>query len=75
MSVVLSDTVLDMSNLRLLTIRDVSQILQISSQTLYKMIEAGEIPAIRIGNQWRFEEEQLYQWIRQSATNSQTPRG
>lgn len=68
------DTVRSMSSIRLLTIREISQILKMSTQTIYKMIESGQIPAIKIGAQWRFDEEKILEWIRQHETNMPTHR-
>jgi excisionase family DNA binding protein len=35
---------------------------------LYDMAQRGEIPASKIGNQWRFDREEVDQWMRSHAT-------
>ncbi len=47
----------------LLTLKEVAKLLRLSPQTLYKMLEQGEIPAVKIGSQWRFDREQLKSWL------------
>jgi len=48
---------------KLLTLRQVSEKLQISDNTLYKLARKGEIPAIKIGNQWRFKAQDIERWL------------
>jgi excisionase family DNA binding protein len=52
-----------MSIEHLMTIREVSALLRVSQQTLYKMVDQGTIPALRIGNQWRFDRSRVLSWI------------
>ena len=47
----------------LLTVKEVAELLRVSPQTLYKMLEQGRIPALRIGNQWRFDRGRVTEWI------------
>jgi excisionase family DNA binding protein len=47
----------------LLTINELSRFLKISKPTLYKMVEKGKIPALKIANQWRFKKEDINAWI------------
>lgn len=54
-----------------MTVKEVASMLRVSQQTLYKMIEQGEIPALRIGTQWRFERERVVAWIQQGGSTSQ----
>lgn len=48
---------------RLLTTRDLQQILQVDRITVYRMLEAGELPGIKIGGQWRFPEGEIRSWL------------
>ena len=47
----------------LLTLNELSRYLKISKPTLYKMVEKGKIPALKIANQWRFKKEDIHRWI------------
>lgn len=49
---------------RLLTTREVVDLLQLDRVTIYKMVKDGELPALRLGGQWRFSEDALGDWLR-----------
>ncbi len=48
----------------LLTARDVQDMLQVDRTTIYRMAENGQLPAIRVGRQWRFVRADLERWLR-----------
>jgi excisionase family DNA binding protein len=37
----------------LITVREAANYLRISARTVYRLIESGQIGAVRIGKQWR----------------------
>ncbi len=47
----------------LLTTKQLQEILQVDRTTIYRMAEAGRIPAIKVGNQWRFPRHQIEAWL------------
>ncbi len=47
----------------LLTIEELASYLKISKHTLYKMVEKGKIPALKVANQWRFKKEDISMWL------------
>lgn len=61
----------------LLTIDEVASYLKISKETVYKMAQRGDIPAIKVGTQWRFESSAVDVWLRSHSnqkTAKHTPR-
>ena len=48
----------------LLTIRDVADFCVVSKKTVRCWIKAGELPAIRLGRQWRIVPKDLARFIR-----------
>jgi len=48
---------------RLLTTKDLQQILQVDRITIYRMLDAGELPGIKVGGQWRFPEQAVNEWL------------
>lgn len=52
----------------LLTVKEVAALLRVSTQTLYKMLEHGEIPAVKVGSQWRFDRERIREWLAQHSS-------
>lgn len=51
------------ANIRLLTLSEAAQLLQVSTRTLHRMIRSGDLPALKVGGQWRVRETQLEQWV------------
>jgi len=47
----------------LLTLSEAANLLQVSTRTLQRMIRNGELPAFKVGGQWRLREMQLRQWL------------
>jgi excisionase family DNA binding protein len=47
----------------ILTVKEVSELLKIHEDTVYKMVREGRIPAFRIGSDWRFQKDQIVHWI------------
>jgi excisionase family DNA binding protein len=46
-----------------MTLREASQYLGISPDTLYKYVGERSIPAFKLGNRWRFKKDLLDRWI------------
>ena len=55
-------------NQRLLTAKDVAEILQCSLQHIYNLVWRGEIPFVKIGGLLRFRREQLTEWLNERNT-------
>jgi excisionase family DNA binding protein len=49
--------------LRLLTIQETAELLQVSRRTVHRMIQGKKLPAFKVGGQWRFRESQLTKWL------------
>jgi len=52
----------------LLTIDEVLGYLNVTSRTIYRLIRIGELPAVRIGRQWRVRRTDLDQWLNRQRT-------
>jgi excisionase family DNA binding protein len=54
-----------------LTTEDVVAYLNVTPRTIYRLIRTGELPAIRVGHQWRIRQSDLDEWLsRQRAVAS-----
>jgi excisionase family DNA binding protein len=51
-----------------LTTEDVLDCLNVTPRTIYRLIKTGELPAVRIGRQWRFRRADLDDWIDRQRT-------
>lgn len=62
-----------------LTTEDVLEYLQVNLRTVYRLIKAGRIPAVRVGRQWRFRKRDIDAWLeshrsRQARASAVPPR-
>ncbi len=56
----------------MLTAKDLQALLQVDRSTIYRMAEAGQIPAIKVGKQWRFPANLVKRWL-QSRVETSAP--
>jgi excisionase family DNA binding protein len=53
-----------------LTTEEVLEYLQVNLRTVYRLIKAGKIPAVRVGRQWRFRKSDIDLWLETSHTRT-----
>jgi excisionase family DNA binding protein len=54
----------------LMTIEELEKYLRFTRKTIYKLLKESDMPAIKIGNKWRFDKEAIDGWLRQDNSNS-----
>lgn len=54
----------------LLTPPEVLDYLRITGRTLYRLIHAGPVPAVRVGRQWRVRRADLDDWLQRQAAGA-----
>jgi excisionase family DNA binding protein len=57
-----------------MTLREASQYLGISPDTLYKYLGQDKIPAFKLGNRWRFKKDLLDRWMERKSEREAAPR-
>jgi excisionase family DNA binding protein len=53
-----------------MTVQQVAEYLQMSNDKIYDMAQKGELPALKIRQQWRFNKEDIDSWLKKCAVNS-----
>ncbi len=48
---------------RLMTVRQLADYLNLNERTVLKLVSEGELPGVKIGNQWRFRKAMLDAWL------------
>jgi excisionase family DNA binding protein len=56
-----------------LTTDEVLEYLQVNLRTVYRLIKAGKIPAVRVGRQWRFRKRDIDAWLESQRPRSSRP--
>jgi excisionase family DNA binding protein len=57
-----------------MTLREASQYLGISPDTLYKYLGEKSIPAFKLGNRWRFKKDLLDRWMERKSERTELAR-
>lgn len=55
---------------QLMTVQQVADYMQMSTNKVYDMAQKGEIPALKIRQQWRFNKEDIDAWLKSCLVNS-----
>lgn len=55
---------------RFMTVGEVAALLRVSAMTVYRRINAGELPAVRIGRSFRVREEDLDRYLDERLTRA-----
>ena len=54
---------LSSSQARFLTVAEVASLLRVSNMTVYRLIKAGDLPALRIGKSYRVPEHEVDRYL------------
>lgn len=60
----------DAARPRFLTVAEVAEEMRVSRMTVYRLVHAGELPAIRVGKSFRVPDEALRQYLKASVTSA-----
>lgn len=52
----------DEINNKVLTVQEVSAYLRVHPSTIYRMLKKNQLPAFRVGSDWRFTVEAIDRW-------------
>ena len=59
----------------LLTTAQVADYLKVDKFTVYRLVTQKNIPAFKVGNQWRFNKEMIDAWLLKNSNLSYTNSG
>ena len=55
-----------LAEVRFLTVAEVASILRVSKMTVYRLVHAGDLPAVRVGRSFRVPEDEVHKYLRSS---------
>ena len=58
---------------RVLTLQEVSKYLQVHPSTVYRLLKNNQLPAFRVGSDWRFMAESIDQWRAEAESRGLAP--
>ncbi len=57
----------------LLTVGEVAGVMRVSNMTVYRLIKSGQLPAIRVGKNYRIRRSDIERYLRDRAVNAPPP--
>lgn len=51
------------AEIRFLTVAEVAAIMRVSKMTVYRMVHAGDLPAVRVGRSFRVPEQAVHDYL------------
>jgi len=51
------------STSRFLTVQEVAELMRVSTMTVYRLIKAGDLPAVRVGRSFRVPEQAVHEYL------------
>lgn len=52
-----------------LTVKELAEYLKLHPTTVYRLLKAGQVPAFRVGSDWRFNREEIDLWLNELEKN------
>jgi excisionase family DNA binding protein len=52
---------------QLLTLEQVAEYLNVDKFTVYRLLAEKDLPAFKVGNQWRFKRKLIENWLKKNA--------
>jgi excisionase family DNA binding protein len=53
-----------LAEVKFLTVAEVATVMRVSKMTVYRMVHAGELPAVRVGRSFRVQEKDVHDYLR-----------
>ena len=64
------DTVVKATESRFVTVAEVAKLLRVSNMTVYRLVQAGQLPAVRVGRSYRIREEDIDKYLADQYTQA-----
>ena len=62
--------VTNLSEVRFLTVAEVATLMRVSKMTVYRLVHAGDLPAVRVGRSFRVPERGVHEYLRVAFTEA-----
>lgn len=60
----------DYSKARFFTVAEVARVLRVSNMTVYRLVNSGQLPAVRVGKSYRLREEDVNRYLSERFTEA-----
>ncbi|MDQ1124546.1 helix-turn-helix domain-containing protein [Microbacterium trichothecenolyticum] len=59
----------DLPDVRFLTVAEVAELMRVSKMTVYRLVHAGELPAVRFGRSYRVPESAVAEVVQRPVSD------
>ncbi|MGB4778479.1 helix-turn-helix domain-containing protein [Microbacterium sp.] len=59
----------ELSDVRFMTVAEVAEVMRVSKMTVYRLVHAGELPAVRFGRSYRVAESAVTEAMQRPAAD------
>ncbi len=63
-------TTVDYAKAKFYTVAEVAQVLRVSNMTVYRLVNSGQLPAVRVGKSYRLREEDVNRYLSERFTEA-----
>ncbi|MEV8145272.1 helix-turn-helix domain-containing protein [Specibacter sp. NPDC078709] len=63
------------SDVHFLTVQEVAELMRVSKMTIYRMVHAGELPAVRFGRSYRVPANAVESFLKDAVVDRTTTQG
>ncbi len=60
------------SDVQFLTVAEVADLMRVSKMTVYRLVHAGDLPAVQFGRSYRVPESAVEEFLQQAQVDGQT---
>ncbi len=64
-----------LSDMRFLTVAEVAALMRVSKMTVYRLVHAGDLSAVRVGRSFRVPERAVYDYLREAGPPEESGDG
>ncbi len=54
----------------LMTLQEIADYLRVTEKTIYRLLKRGNIPAAKVGRNWRFEKDSIDEWLQRNSVGT-----
>ncbi len=63
-------TTVDYAKAKFYTVAEVAHVLRVSNMTVYRLVNSGQLPAVRVGKSYRLREEDVNRYLSERFTDT-----
>jgi len=50
---------------KIMTVKELADYLKVHASTVYRQLKLGQLPAFKVGSDWRFNQDSIERWVKE----------